>query len=412
MTRFHALGPRGPGRRNGGFDVRLRSHRLVLVGAALSATMMLVTSPAAAAVDHSESNRARQTARALAAFSALEEYFGTADGSGLYREQYPAAAGDNPYSYEWPYSQIHIAALDLTVVNPRSEPVFAARAAAQEHYWNATGGTTGLPGYDSYPVAPYGAGGDMFYDDNEWVGLAKVQRYLQTGDAAALARAEEIFALVESGWDTDTSHSAPGGVFWTQADWSHDRNTVSNMPGAQLGLRLYQITGKRGYLDSALRFYNWTNTYLWSPSGLYWDHLDLDGTVEKTQWSYNQGVPVGVNVLLYQATHDRKYLRRAERIADAAYTYYVTQGRLHSQPIFFNSIFFKNLLLLESVSGGSRYQQAMARYADQVWSTMRDPDTNLVHFDAAGGTQSIQQAALVQIYAVLAWPRSKWPILY
>jgi rhamnogalacturonyl hydrolase YesR len=383
----------------------------MLAGAVFSVALMVVSSPAAASV-HRESGRAEQAVRALAAFSALDRYLGTANRSGLYREQYPAAADDNPYSYEWPYSQIHIAALDLTVPNPRSEALLAARAAAQEHYWNAAGGTTGLPGYDSYVVAPYGTGGDMFYDDNEWVGLAKVQRYLQTRDTAALRRAEEIFALVESGWDTDTGHSAPGGVFWTQAPWSQDRNTVSNMPGAELGLRLYQITGKRRYLDSALRFYNWTNTYLQSPGGLYFDHLDLQGTVEKTIWSYNQGVPVGVNVLLYEVTHDRKYLRRAERIADAAYAYFVTQGRLDSQPIYFNSIFFKNLLLLQSVSGNERYRQAMAQYADRVWSTMRDPATNLVHFDADGRTQAIQQAALVQIYAVLAWPAAKWRILY
>ena len=390
----------------------MRSPRLVLAGAALIAALIWMTPPAVAAPHHSESSPAGQATRALAAFSALQRYFGTTDGSGLYREQYPAAPGDNPYSYEWPYSQIHIAALDLTVADPPSERLYAARAAAQERYWNAAGGTTGRPGYDSYPVAPWGEGGDMFYDDNEWVGLAKVQRYLQTRDAAALARAKEIFALVESGWDTDAGHSAPGGVFWTQADWSHDRNTVSNMPGAELGLRLYQITGQRRYLNSALRFYHWTNTYLQSPSGLYWDHLDLTGTIEKTFWSYNQGVPIGVTVLLYQITHDGTYLRRAERIADAAYTYYVTQGRLHGQPIFFNSIFFKNLLLLQSVSGDARYRRAMARYADQVWSTMRDPQTNLVHFDAGGGTQVIQQAALVQIYAVLAWPQAKWPILY
>lgn len=380
----------------------------MLASAALTVAITLVSSPAVAS-GHRESVPA---ARALAAYSALEKYLAAGDGSGLYREEYPAATGDNPYSYEWPYSQIHIAALDLTVPDSRSEARLAARAAAQEHYWNAAGGTTGLPGYDSYAVAPYGAGGDMFYDDNEWVGLAKVQRYLQTGDRAALRRAEQIFALVESGWDTDTTHSDPGGVFWTQATWSQDRNTVSNMPGAELGLRLYQITGRRHYLDSALRFYHWTNTYLQSPSGLYWDHVDLQGTVEKTFWSYNQGVPVGVNVLLYEVTRDRTYLQRAERVADAAYTYFVTQGRLDAQPIFFNSIFFKNLLLLPPESGTDRYRRAMSQYAGRVWSTMRDPATGLVRFDADGRTQAIQQAALVQIYAVLAWPAARWRILY
>ncbi len=350
--------------------------------------------------------------RATALYAALRRHLDATDGSGLVREQIPAVAGDNPYSYEWPFSQVHIAALDLTVVDAEFEPELARRAAAQEHHWNAAGGTTKLSGYASYPVAPYGAGGDMFYDDNEWVGLAKVQRYLQTGDAAALARAKEIFALVRSGWDTDSGHAAPGGVFWTQADWSHDRNTVSNMPGAQLALRLHQITGEADYLDWARRFYDWTNSHLQSPTGLYWDHLDLQGTIEKTVWSYNQGVPVGVAVLLYQVTRDRAYLRQAERVAAASYAYYVTQGRLFTQPVFFNSIFFKNLLLLESVTGKDTYHRAMAAYADQVWDTMRDPATGLVHFDSAGGTQAIQQAALVQLYAVLAWPRAKWRILY
>jgi uncharacterized protein YyaL (SSP411 family) len=381
----------------------------VVVGSGLAAMTAMAVTPAAAA---ERSGPARALSRAVAAYSAIEGYFGTNDGSGLVREQYPAAADDKAYSYEWPFSQVHIAALDLTAADPAYESELARRAKAQEHFWNAGGGTTGLPGYDSYPVAPYGTGGDMFYDDNEWVGLAKVQRQLQTGDAAALARAEEIFTLVRSGWDTDTSHAAPGGVFWTQAGWSHDRNTVSNMPGAQLALRLHQITGKADYLDWARRFYDWTNTHLQSPEGLYWDHLDLQGTVEKTFWSYNQGVPVGVNVLLYEVTGDRTYLRRAERTAEAAFDYYVTQGRLFTQPVYFNSIFFKNLLLLESVTNKDAYHQAMADYADQVWSTMRDPATGLVHFDAAGGAEAIQQAAFAQIYAVLAWPRAKWRTLY
>ena len=383
--------------------------RRVMVGSGLAAMTAMATAPAAAA---ERPGPARALSRAIAAYSAIERHFGTNDGSGLVREQYPAAADDRPYSYEWPFSQVHIAALDLTAADATYEAELARRSRSQEHFWNAGGGTTGLPGYDSYPVAPYGSGGDMFYDDNEWVGLAKVQRHLQTGDAAALARAKEIFALVRSGWDTDTSHAAPGGVFWAQADWSHDRNTVSNMPGAQLALRLHQITGKADYLHWARRFCDWTNSHLQSPGGLYWDHLDLEGTIEKTFWSYNQGVPVGVNVLLYEVTRDRAYLRRAERIAEAAYDYYVTQGRLFAQPVFFNSIFFKNLLLLESATRKDKYHQAMADYADQVWSTMRDPATGLVHFNAAGGTEAIQQAAFAQIYAVLAWPRAKWRTLY
>nr|WSX75004.1 glycoside hydrolase family 76 protein [Streptomyces sp. NBC_00899] len=398
----------------------MRSRRLKLtvtgaVVAVLAAGTVSAASPGAARPAdpvRPASPAGTNEARATATYAALEKYFGTTDGSGLFREQYPVAAGDNPYSYEWPLSQVHVAALDISAVDPHYRQKLAAVDRSQEHYWNPAGGTTGVAGYDSYVIAPYGAGGDLFYDDNEWVGLEKVQDYLQHHDAAALSRAEQIFTLVRSGWDTDPSHAAPGGVFWTQAPWSQDRNTVSNMPAAELGVRLYQITGKRAYLDDAKRFYDWTNANLQSPSGLYWDNVKLAGAVDQTFWTYNQGVPIGVNVLLYQATHDRTYLARAERIAEAAYDYYVTGGKLTSQPVFFNSIFFKNLLLLESVTGGHKYQQAMADYAGWVWSSARDPQTGLVHFDTGGATQSIQQAAAAQIFAVLAWPRSKWPTLY
>ncbi|WP_203656342.1 glycoside hydrolase family 76 protein [Actinocatenispora rupis] len=374
------------------------------------AAVVGLSAPASAA------DGALDAARAAASYRALEAYLAVPDGSGLYHERYPVQPGDNVYSYEWPYSQVRGAALDLTgmpgALGARYGDDLAARDTGQERYWLESGGTTGKPGYASYPVAPYGGGGDFFYDDNEWVGLFDVQRYLASGDRAALGRARQIFDLVVSGWDTDPSHADPGGVFWTQATWSHDRNTVSNMPGAELGLRLYQITGQRSYLDWSRRMVDWTNAHLLGPDGLYWDHVDLAGTVEKTYWSYNQGVPVGVDVLLYQATHDRAYLAAAQRTASAAYDHYVTGGRLADQPPYFNAIFFKNLLLLESVTGGHTYRDAMRAYADSVWTAQRDPATGLFRFDADGGTQAIQQAAMVQIYAVLAWSPSRYELLY
>ena len=126
--------------------------------------------------------------------------------------------------------------------------------------------------------------------------LLDVQRYLTDRDPVALGTAKQIFDLVVSGWDSDPKHASPGGTFWIQASWSTDRNTVSNMPAAELGVRLYQITGTTSYLDWALRMYHWTNHNLRRPDGLYSDHLDRAGTIEPAVWSYNQGVPIDVNV--------------------------------------------------------------------------------------------------------------------
>lgn len=79
--------------------------------------------------------------------------------------------------------------------------------------------------------------------------------------------------------------------------------------------------------------------------------------------------------------------------------------------MFFNSIWFKNLLLLESVTGGTRYREAMEDYAEHQWREVRDPATGL--FPVHGGTtELLDQAAMVQIYATLAWPRGQASILY
>jgi len=380
----------------------------------LAVALLLMAPTAAADAATPGGARAPYSRQAAASYAALEQYF--AAGDGLYREQYPVESSDNAYSYEWPFSQAHVAALDLAgqpgAAGNRYDGALAQHDQAQLAYWHDAG-STGLPGFASGVEPPYGTGGDFFYDDNEWVGLQDVQHWSFFHDRGSVRQAEQIFALVTSGWDDDATHADPGGVFWTQAPWSSDRNTVSNMPGAELGLRLYQITGKQQYLDWSLRMYGWTNANLQRPDGLYWDHVDLAGNIEKTIWSYNQGVPVGVNVLLYEVTGQRKYLREAQRIAAASYDYFVSGGRLDAQPPFFNSIYFKNLLLLESVTHGTTYRKAMAAYAERTWATRRDPATGLFHFaDGDPHVQMIQQAAMVQIYAVLAWSPSDYRHLY
>jgi hypothetical protein len=344
--------------------------------------------------------------RAASSYAALKKYFGT--GNGLLLEEYPNPSTNNPYSYVWPYSQATIAALNLSGIPGRGYAYDAevrARLAGLAPYWNA--GTT-PPGYDSYVRAPLGQGGDKFYDDNEWIGLSLIQNFKSTGNRASLSRADQIFQLVTHGWDTDPTHPCAGGVFWTQAPWSQDRNTVSNGPGAELGLHLYLLTGKRSYLDWAKRMYDWTNGCLLAPNGLYWDHVDLAGTIEKTQWSYNQGVMLGASTLLYVATRDPKYLRNARSIASAALAFYQAGKGFTGQPAEFNSIFFKNLLILDAVHPDRSYRAAMSAYADQVWTTYRDPASGLFRFNGTQPVSLLQQASMTQTYALLAWPRAAY----
>jgi hypothetical protein len=66
---------------------------------------------------------------------------------------------------------------------------------------------------------------------------------------------------------------------------------------------------------------------------------------------------------------------------------------------------FKHLLALESQTGSTRYRSAMQAYADRLWDDSRDPKTGVFHFAGERRTDLIEQAAVTQIYATLAWPR-------
>jgi predicted alpha-1,6-mannanase (GH76 family) len=271
--------------------------------------------------------------RALAWHAALERCFAVADGTGLYREYHPSEPRDERYSTEWPFSQAHIALLDLAMIpgtaGRRFAPALAKVRAAQARYWSKTS-TSGRAGHLAKVLPPLGHGDDLYYDDNEWVGLVEIQHHLFRRDPVSLRNARDIFELIRSGWSTDKTLPSPGGVRWTQKSDNGDRNAVSNMPAAEMGVRLYMLTGDRSYLVDALRYYHWTNATLQRPDGLYADHLKTNGSIEKRVWSYNQGVPVGVNVLLWRATRKPQYLAAARRIAAASHTHLV--GRPHRRP--------------------------------------------------------------------------------
>lgn len=360
---------------------------------------------------------AASAAHAEELLAATQKHFGTADGTGLYQETWPAHSPDGKHADEWPFSQVHIGVLDLRNVpgtGARYAEALAAHRSAQQLYWIARS-ATGLPGYASRVGPPQGRGGDLYYDDNDWVGLAAIQHWLVHRDAESLALAKQIFALVRVAWDDNPKHPSPGGLFWTQQPGNGDRNTVSNMPAAQLGVRLYQATGDKAYLDDALRFYRWTNGALQRPDGLYLDHLDLAGRIDTRIFSYNQGVPIGVNLLLYQATGEAGYLAEAKRIAEASFDHFVTQKRIDRHSIPFNAIWFKNLLLLESVTGGTRYRDAMRAYAVRMWRDCRDPKTGLFVRPSnphRGEIHLIDQGAMIQILAVLAWDPKDYGKLY
>jgi glycosyl hydrolase family 76 len=345
-------------------------------------------------------------ARALLAFEAMQKYY-YLQGSGLYEGE--------PFSYLWPFSQALAATVSMANIAHLGVS-FAHELQARMyglHYYldtNNSGAseaafTSTLPAFDGTVAPPTGPGGAKYYDDNEWVGIELVRAYKLTHEPSALANAEMIMAFEMAAWQTDPEQPCPGGIPFSNAAENTDRNTTTTAPAAELAVQLYQITGNVGYLQFAERAYLWVRACLLESNGLYADHISAKG-VEPMIWSYNQGSMIGAATLLYQATHNNGYIYQARQSAAAALAYF-TPERLASENPFFPSVYFRDLLYLDSVTHDPPGKKIAQNYVDYAWQHLRLSD-NVFVAGSPAAAQLLTQAAIVQIYALLSSPASSY----
>ncbi len=346
-------------------------------------------------------------ARALIAFEAMQQNY-YIRGSGLYQGE--------PFSFLWPFSQALAATVTMSHVNgvsripglstalgrELSARLIGLRAYLDTDNSGAPEGTftSSLAAFDGTVAPPAGPGGAKYYDDNEWVGIELVRMYELTHSTAALGSAEAIMAFVMAGWDTDPEHVCPGGIPFSNSSENTERNTVTDGPGAELAVRLYELTGNAAYLQFAEQAYNWVRTCLLQSNGLYADHIGPHGTVAQIFWSYNQGSMIGAGTLLYQATRNSAYLFQARQTAKFALAYY-TPERLGVEIPFFVSVYFRNMLYLDSVTRDPPGPKLAQPYVDYAWQHLRLAN-NLFVFGSPPSGQLLVQSAIVQIYGLLS----------
>jgi Glycosyl hydrolase family 76 len=362
-------------------------------------------------------------ARAARAYVAMQRRFHMR--SGLYRRDEGLHLPGAP-AHLWPFSRAFFATLDVCGIPGEiledidRDRAIADELAALEHYWDPV---RQPPAYSS-DVRGSRVGGDRYYDDNAWVGLALVQLERLRPGSGHLERAEDVFRFAASGWDRrDAPH--PGGVFWVEQGVglgraNHDRNTVSNAPNAELGLHLAELEGSPVDAPDGIgpeQMYEWVVATLdaggerGSPgTGLFWDKLRGDGTIDREIWSYNQGSMVGANVLLARRGEREQavFLPRAEAIARTALRYFA--GGYERQPAAFNAIFFRNLLLLHAATDDEDLRreitEAVRDYVDRAWEGHRNR-RDLFSLPN-GGVTLLNQSAMVQLLALLAWAPSDY----
>jgi hypothetical protein len=356
--------------------------------------------------------------RALQAYAAMRARWQMS--SGLYRRDGPLLI-PGAAAHLWPFSQAFVATLAVAGIDPRltagfdSEAAIAADLAALEHYWRADDRP---PAYAS-DVRGSRIGGDRYYDDNAWIALALVLLERLRPGSGHLDRALSLYQFAVSGWDKRQAPDA-GGVFWVEQGRglglrNHDRNLVSTGPNAQLGLQLAELGRLPDIAAGAVgpaQMYAWVLATLdesrgsTNPgTGLFWDKVRGDGSIDRARWSYNQGTMVGLNVLLARARSrpEADHLGQAEAIARRALRG-LAGDRLARQPPAFNAIFFRNLLGLHAVTGDTRLReeiQAAVRCYTQATSARvlngrRSRRVRVL-------TSLLNESAIVQLLALLAW---------
>ncbi len=347
-------------------------------------------------------------ARALAAFEAMQRYY-YIKGSGLY-------AGE-PFSYLWAFSQALAATVSVANIPHLGVSLsheLTSRLIGLDQYLDTDNSgaaegtyTSTLAAFDGAVVPPTGPGGPKYYDDNDWVGIELMRMYELTHSPVALGGAEEIMAFEIAGWQSGPEFACPGGIPFSNSTENNQRNAVTTAPAAELAAQLYRATHDVAYLQFAETAYAWVREcLLLQANDLYADHIGRKGTVEPALWSYNQGSMIGAGTLLYQVTGNSTYLVQARQTAQAALAYFDNE-RLGSEIPFFVSVYFRNLLYLDSLTHEAPGPSIAQNYVNYMWQNLRTSH-NVFLFGSPASGQLLVQAAIVQVYALLSTPASTY----
>ena len=317
--------------------------------------------------------------------------------SGYYRESIYPEENKNPASYLWPLCALLQANNEIDKVIPSSQRLFDSTFSLIRKYYDTS---APAPGYASY--IPALGGGDRFYDDNQWIGIALMDAYQRTGKAAYIKDSKEIYRFMMTAFDTATG----GGLYWQEGKLN-SKNTCSNGPGIILALQLYKATGNKKYQDTALLLYNWANSYLQAPSGLYYDNISATTyKVDEKKYSYNTGTMMQSGLWLYELTNDPQYLEAVIAVADSSMHYFLGSAKFRDS-YWFNAVLLRAYQHLLLHVKDLKYIRAFKKCTDYALLQKKNSQglmENKKVVDLVG------QAGMLEILARLAWLEKEYSL--
>lgn len=318
----------------------------------------------------------------------------------LFYENYPLKSDDRATSYLWPFSAMisaTTAMMELPDGKQKYQKQLDELLDGLNRYWDDL---RNPPGYQASPKEFYHD--DRYYDDNIWIGTDLTDLYKITRLTKYLKQAQAVWAFVISGWSDELG----GGIYWCEQK-RNTKNTCSNGPATVFALKLYGVTGDQTYLNWGLKIYHWTQQTLQSPSGIFWDNIDLNGRIDQQTYTYNTGTMLHSAVLLYQATGDSQYLEEARHIATASLEHFAPVNQdgerfFPKRDPWFTGILFRGYQALYEVDHDRTYIDAVIQNIDYAWEHCRDQN-GLLSRDWSGTSIEnekwlLDEASMVEIY--------------
>jgi len=245
-------------------------------------------------------------------------------------------------------------------------PLYEFASSLESNYWDPA---CPVPGFNAYCSGPNGT--DKYYDDNEWMVRDYLEAYSATNDSRFLGMARSTQKFVLSGWDDVLG----GGIYWRL---NHkEKNTCSNAPAAAAALELARLGGDKDQVAWAEKIRAWTTKNFQAPDGLYYDGMDLDGTIVRHEFTYNTALMIITEGEFYQLRHKKADLKEMRRLADGALAAWEdpSNGSLHKtedSPLFVQYL-CEALLRTYDITHDVKYLDAVRGEAAYAYRSEHDP---------------------------------------
>lgn len=272
-------------------------------------------------------------------------------------------AGYRPHAaFSWA-GGIHLSAINAAALlgDEHSKALIGPYVRMLNDYW------VDQAGFGGYCDSPHPTKPERYYDDNAWLLLDLLEAHQATGDKDLLAKARATATFILSGEDDKLG----GGLYWFEAK-KESKNTCANAP-AVVGLaKLFKATGEQSYLTAAKRLHAWTRKNLQDSDGLYFDHLKLDGSVNKVKYTYNTALMIRAACELFDITRDESFLREAERVAESAKGKWCRENGAIADNSYFAHLLGEAFLELGERNADAAWIETAQRAAEFVWSKNHD----------------------------------------